>query len=313
MRAARDTMLGFDEVEKRVGIAEMAGLLRIAASTYLNSAPLVYSFAEGRLRDKAEFLGDTAPARCAEMLAAGVCDAALIPVIEYQRIPGVQVIPGVAVASEWKVRSVLLAARRPLSEVRRVTLDSSSRTSQALVRILCRYRYGIEPEFVERTPDPSVFCENMFEAGDAALVIGDPAIQLAASAGALGVRVYDLAEEWRSLTGLPFVFAVWAVSRDAAKRFPDAAKLFVAAKEEGIGVRELLAARYAEDLGLPKADLLDYLNRNVCYDLDAEKIAGLERFFDLAQACGLIAENRRLVFVREGFASKAGETTGQTE
>lgn len=276
----------------------MAGLLRIAASTYLNSAPLVYSFSEGRLRDKAEFLGDTAPARCAEMLAAGVCDAALIPVIEYQRIPGVQVIPGVAVASEWKVRSVLLAARRPLSEVRRVTLDSSSRTSQGLVRILCRYRYGIGPEFVERTPDPSVFCENMFEAGDAALVIGDPAIQLAASAGALGVRVYDLAEEWRSLTGLPFVFAVWAVSRDAAKRFPDAAKLFVAAKEEGIGMRELLAARYAEVLGLPKADLLNYLNRNVCYDLGGEKIAGLERFFDLAHACGLISENRRIEFLQ---------------
>lgn len=283
---------------KKVGIAEMAGLLRIAASTYLNSAPLVYSFAEGRLRDKAAFLGDTAPARCAEMLAEGICDAALIPVIEYQRIPDLQIIPGVAVASEWKVRSVLLAARRPLSEVRRVALDSSSRTSQALVRILCRYRYGIGPEFVERVPDPSVVCENMFEVGDAALVIGDPAIQLAASAEALGVRVYDLAEEWRSLTGLPFVFAVWAVGRDAAQRFTDAPKLFVAAKEEGIGMRELLAARYAENLGLPKADLLDYLNRNVCYDLDEEKIAGLEQFFELAHACGLIAENRRIEFLQ---------------
>lgn len=277
----------------------MAGLLRIAASTYLNSAPLVFSFAEGSKREGVAFLGDTAPARCAEMLAGGACDAALIPVIEYQRIAGLRIVPGVAVAAEQRVRSVLLAARRPMAEVQRVALDTSSRTSQALLRILCRNRYGIEPEFVERTPDPSVTCENMFEGCDAALIIGDPAMQLAASADALGLRIYDLAGEWRSLTGLPFVFAVWAVREDASRRFPYLARLFAEAKEEGIAARGLLAARYAADLKLPVDDLLDYLNVNVSYDLDKEKIAGLERYFELAHACGLIAANRPLDFLRE--------------
>lgn len=279
-------------------MSNMKSLLRIAASTYLNSAPLVYSFAEGLKRDRIAFLGDTAPARCAEMLESGACDAALIPVIEYQRIPRLLIVPGVAVASERRVRSVLLASRRPLDQVQRVALDTSSRTSQALLRILCRYRYGIEPDFVQRTPDPFVTCENMFEGSDAALVIGDPAMQLAASADELGVDIYDMAEEWRALTGLPFVFAVWAVSEEASRRFPDLARLFVEAKDEGVAARELLAARYAAELGLPPTDLLAYLHENVSFDLNEEKIAGLNRYFELAHACDLIAVNRPLEFIR---------------
>src|SRR6185436_21134229 len=166
--------------------------MRIAASTYLNSAPLVYSFAQGSLRKRYTFLGDTAPARCAVMLAAGQADIALIPVIEYQRIPGLKILPHVAVAAKQKVRSVLLAARCSLPEVRQVTLDTSSRTSQTLIKIILAERYGVQPQFTERTPDPAVNCENMFEGSDAALVIGDPAIQLAASAEQLSVQIYDL-------------------------------------------------------------------------------------------------------------------------
>src|SRR5690349_19429294 len=102
--------------------------MRIAASTYLNSAPLVYSFAQGALRRDYTFLGDAAPSRCAAMLGRGECEIALIPVIEYQRISGLQIIPEVAVASKKRVRSVLLATRGPLDAVRQVTLDPSSRT-----------------------------------------------------------------------------------------------------------------------------------------------------------------------------------------
>src|SRR5438132_9862286 len=117
--------------------------MRIAASTYLNSAPLVYSFATGTQRGRDVFLGDTAPARCAQMLASGQCDVALIPVVEYQRIPRLRIIPNVAVASKSRVRSVVLAARCPIEKIRTITLDSSSRTSQALVRILFERRYHV--------------------------------------------------------------------------------------------------------------------------------------------------------------------------
>ena len=276
----------------------MSDLIRIAASTYLNSAPLVYSFADGSERERVTFLGDTAPARCAGMLNAGACDVALIPVIEYQRIPNLRVIPEIAVASKNRVRSVILAARRPLGEVRRVTLDASSRTSQTLLRILCRYHYGIEPDFIERAPDAASVCENMFEGSDAALVIGDPAMNLEASADSLGVKIYDLAAEWRTMTGLPFVFAVWATREESEKRYPGLARQFIAAKAEGLDQREEIASQYARDLQLPYAELLAYLGENVNYDLDDENLAGLHRYFELARDCGLIEEARPVEFVR---------------
>lgn len=270
--------------------------MRIAASTYLNSAPLVYSFAQGSLRDRYNFIGDAAPARCAALLAARQCEVALIPVIEYQRIPDLRIIPAVAVAAKRRVRSVLLAARRPLHEVRRVTLDTSSRTSQALVKILFARRYGALPDFIARTPDAATRCENMLEASDAALIIGDPAMRLAAASEQLGLRIYDLAEEWRALTGLPFVFAVWAVREDALSRAASLVCDFIAAKQEGVARLPEIAAAYAPELPLPPDNLLDYLRHNVNYDLDEENIAGMQRFFTLAYEQGLIPAPRALQF-----------------
>src|SRR5262247_3842837 len=155
--------------------------MRIAASTYLNSAPLVYSFTEGHLHKKYDFVGDESPSRCAEMLRSGECEIALIPVIEFQRIPGLRIIPEIAVASKNRVRSVLIASRRPLEEVRTLTLDPSSRTSQTLAKILFMRRYGFLPECAERAMGPLVEVRNLFDTADAALVIGDPAMRLEAS------------------------------------------------------------------------------------------------------------------------------------
>lgn len=272
--------------------------MKIAASTYLNSAPLVESFARGTLRRRYTFIGDAAPSRCAAMLSAGLCEIALIPVIEYQRIPGIRIIPGISVASKNRVRSVLLATRRPLKDVRRVTLDTSSRTSQALVKILFQKRYGHMPEFSERTPDAMLSCENMLEASDAALIIGDPAMRLAASAERLGVQIFDLAEEWRAMTGLPFVFAVWAAREEGCEDPGRLVRDFQAAKREGIGRIEEIAARYAAELALPEPDLLDYLRDSVNYELDNENLAGLLRYYSLAVECGLIPEAREPRFLQ---------------
>src|SRR5467141_529929 len=115
----------------------------IAASSYLNAAPLCYSFIFGEQRNRCTFLSDAAPARCAELLAEGRADAALIPVIEYQRISGLKVVPGACVASRQKVRSVLLASRVPITQVRSVALDTSSRTSAALIQIILAHFYKI--------------------------------------------------------------------------------------------------------------------------------------------------------------------------
>jgi chorismate dehydratase len=271
--------------------------MRIAASTYLNSAPLVYSFTQGFLRKKYDFIGDEAPSRCAEMLMEGQCEIALIPVIEFQRIPGLRIVPEIAVASKKRVRSVLIASRRPLEEVRRLTLDPASRTSQALVKILFQRRYGFLPESVERSTKRSVKPQDLFDGADAALVIGDPAMRLAAAAPSLDLKIYDLAEEWRAMTGLPCVFAVWAAREEFCDKASGIIDDLIAAKREGIGSIEEIAAQYAAELELPLSDLLDYLSHNVNYDLDDENLLGMTTYFDLAHEYGLLPQPRSMLFV----------------
>src|SRR5262249_50163355 len=241
--------------------------------------------------------GDAAPSQCAETLKSGDCEIALIPLIEAQRIPGLRIIPGIAVASKRRVRSVLIASRRPLEDVRRLTLDPSSRTSQALVKIIFQRRYGFLPECVEREPGAQAALGNLFDHADAALVIGDPAMKLESEARSLDLKIYDLAEEWRAMTGAPFVFAVWAAREDACSGATELINDFIAAKHEGIVHIEQIATQYAAVLELPRSELLNYLSQNVNYDLDRENIAGMLHYFHLAHECGLIAQLCDLRFV----------------
>jgi len=269
----------------------------IAASSYLNAAPLCYSFVFGEQRNRCEFLSDAAPARCAEMLAEGRADAALIPAIEYQRISGLKVAPGACVASRREVRSVLLASRVPLERVRTVALDNSSRTSAALIQIILGHFYGVEASYRQSPPRLA----DMLETNDAALIIGDPAMLIDRSS----LHVYDLAEEWRKHTDLPFVFAFWAIRSDSTawpgnlvKNDEDEDRIdFNAAKLEGLAHTEELAKIYSERLGLPSSDLFSYLTENISYDLDEECLRGLRLYYELAYQCALIAEPRDLVFL----------------
>jgi chorismate dehydratase len=254
--------------------------MRIAASTYLNSAPLIYSFAYGVKKTQVTLLGDTAPAVCSRMLEHGDCDVALIPVIESIRIPDLIVVPDIAVASKHRVRSVILVSKVPIERARRVALDASSRTSQTLVRILFAHRYSADPELFERIPDTSSGCENMLSDCDAALIIGDPAMRIASSSNDRKLHIYDLAEEWRAMTGLPFVFAVWATRDRQLSR----STIFLDAKTEGLAHRREIAGEFSRRLELPEADLLDYLMNSVNYDLDSENFAGMEHFFKLARS-----------------------------
>lgn len=266
----------------------------IAASSYLNAAPLCYSFVYGEQRLRCEFLSDAAPARCAEMLADGRADAALIPAIEYQRIPNLKVAPGACVASKREVRSVLLASKVPIEHVRSVALDTSSRTSAALIQIILGRFYGVDAQYHQAPPN----LVNMLETSDAALIIGDPAMLIDRSS----LHVYDLAEEWRKHTGLPFVFAFWAIRADSIAWLgndeSDERRIdFREAKVEGLSHAQQLADIYSERLGLPSSDLLSYLTENISYDLDDECLRGLRLYYELAYQCALIAEARDLVFL----------------
>ena len=273
--------------------------MRIAASTYLNSAPLVYSFTAGTQRNRVIFIGDAAPSRCAQMLAKVQFEIALIPVIEYLRIPNLRLIPNVAVASKHRVASVILAARCKPECASKVALDGSSRTSQTLVKILFARRYHNQPTFCERTPDIATNSANMLEGADATLLIGDPTFHLKANAAQMGLTIYDLAVEWRAMTGLPFVFAVWAVREDALEDYHRVKLDFELAKREGIDRIPEIAAQYAASLHMPPPEMLRYLRENVNFDLDAENLAGLREYFRLAHEYGLVEENRALRFVNE--------------
>lgn len=265
----------------------------IAASSYLNAAPLCYSFIAGKQKDRCTFLSDAAPARCAELLADGWADAALIPVIEYQRIPNLKIARGACVASKISVRSVLLASRVPINNIRSVALDVSSRTSAALIQVILGRFYDVSASY--RPSVPKV--EHMLESNDAALIIGDPAMLIDRSA----LHVYDLAEEWRRHTGLPFVFAFWGIRADSsAWSGSDASEErridFEAAKREGLAHAVALAESYGRRLGLPREDLLRYLTESITYDLDEDCLKGLTLFYELSRELGLISQLRDIDF-----------------
>jgi chorismate dehydratase len=258
---------------------------RLAASSYLNSAPLIWSYTRGSRRSRVELLTDAAPARCARMLARGEVEAALVPVIEYQRLTEIAVVPGVCVGARRAVRSVVLATRHDnLREVRSVALDESSRTSAALVRVIFSEFYGRDIETTTQSPDVRA----MLDGADAALVIGDPAMTFERE----GLRVHDLASLWREHTGLGFVFAMWMAHESAvgAVRAAD----FAGARDEGVAHLEEIIDQYERQLRLPREELRTYLTENVCFDLNEEMRAGLELYFHLAHKHDLIERVRPL-------------------
>jgi chorismate dehydratase len=269
-----------------LGDGDVVKLPRLAASTYLNSAPVVYALVEGSQRDRCRIEPDPAPSVCARMLATGEVDGALIPSIEYQRIGGLEIARGVCVAARRAVRSVLLVSRLPLEQIRSVALDEQSRTSAALVRILLGRFHDVHPEYAQAPPDLGA----MLERADAAMMIGDPAM----TADKRGLGVYDLASMWRDATALPFVFALWAVRPE---RIAPGAVDFAAARREGERAAPVLADRYARRLGLDRDSLYDYLTSSIHYALDAESLAGLELFYRLAAEEGLVdAPAREIAF-----------------
>jgi len=272
------------------------GRLRVSVVKYLNAAPLVWGLLHGEQRDQFD-LFFTVPAECAEALRVGTVDAGIIPAIEYQTIANLKVIPGIAIAARERVASVLLVSQVPVAEVRRVALDASSRTSAALVKILFAKLWQAQPSYQTQVPN----LEAMLAAADAALLIGDPALQFllgspAAAAERVGrLFVYDLAEEWWRLTRQPFVFAFWAVR--AEKASAEVVEALAAAKEYGLKCIDEIAAQAALALNLPAPALARYLRENVVFSFDASEREGLESFYRFAQELGLIAEVKPLEFI----------------
>jgi len=284
--------------------------VRISVVEYLNTAPLVRGFTHGPLRGKYE-LSFTVPSQCAEALRTGAVDVAIIPAIEYQRIPDLVILPDLSIASKKSVRSLLLVSKKPIQEVARIALDRSSRSTQALTRILCEKLWRIQPEFFEAAPDLPA----MLQQADAALLIGDPALRLAIAcasgarrdaqgdlvstaslaglSGGGSIYIYDIVEKWRAITNLPAVLAVWAARREAVT--PQLVRDFQDSLAFGLQHVDAIASEAAAEMNLPAADLRRYLLENIDYHLDEENLQGLTRYYFLAASLGLIPENMRTV------------------
>jgi chorismate dehydratase len=280
-----ESMKDGNEIEERKGVAP-----RVAASSYLNSVPLIWSFMQGTRQREIELVTDTAPARCADMLAHEQVVAALVPVIEYQRIPDLMVVPGVCIGSRRRVRSVVMVMREELGNlrsVRKVALDKSSRTSAALVQIIFREFLGFEPEWTIAAPDAA----SMLVENDAALIIGDPGMTFARER----VVVYDLAELWREHTGLGFVFAMWMARESELERVRRVD--FAGARDEALEHVEEIASAYSRVIGLPPEEIKFYLLENISYELDEELRAGLSLFYKLAHKHRIMKESRPLKMI----------------
>jgi chorismate dehydratase len=262
-------------------------LPRIAASSYLNTAPLIWSFLNGPQQRAVELFTHQSPARCSEMLSNGKVAAALVPVIEYQRLAGIAIVPDVCVGSQTAVRSVVLASKlNNLKKIKRVALDDSSRTSVALLKIIFCEFLGFEPEWQVLPPD----LRPMLEQNDAALIIGDPAMKIPRDK----YRVFDLAALWHDFTGFGFVFAMWMAQNDQAEQVRTID--FKAARDAGIAHLDEIAADY-DWPSLSAAEIKDYLTRNISFQMDEKMKQGLELYFELARKHGLTKQIKPLEFL----------------
>jgi cyclic dehypoxanthinyl futalosine synthase len=260
--------------------------LKIAAVSFLNARPITYGLERGLGEDRFDLTFEL-PSRCAELLAAGEVDVGLIPVAAYaeSREP-LRVVPGVAIASLGPVRTVLLVSEVPWTELEEIALDGASRSSAALLKLLCRER-GLAPGFRE-VPHDAVLDAARGRTG--ALVIGDAGF----AAGEKYAHVVDLGELWRGTTGLPFVYAVWAGRPEVLGA--DELGILQQSLSEGMIHRAEIARAWAE--AHPHADapaLYErYLTENIRYRLGSEELSGVAAFFERGHAAGLFRERARL-------------------
>jgi chorismate dehydratase len=260
---------------------------RLAASSYLNSAPLIWSLLHGSKRGHVDFV-EAVPARCAQLLSEAKVEGALVPVIEYQRIPSGALVPDVCVGSQKEVLSVVLVSKdTELEQIRTVALDESSRTSATLVKLIFREFLDHEPAWTTRSPN----LDEMLDKNDAALIIGDPGMTFSRT----GLKIWDMATLWRKYTGLGFVFAMWMVRDDAVER----AQMidFAGARDEGVAHVEEIVESYKYKIPLSLNDLRRYLTENIVFHVDESMQRGLELYYELAFKHRLIESTKPLRFV----------------
>ena len=268
----------------------VAATFRLSIIDYLNAAPLNHGFKHG-LGWEHFHLKFHYPSACADRLRTGDVDAGIVSSIEYLRIPNLRIVPGLCIASPKRVRSVVILSKVPPEQIRSLALDTSSRTSVVLAQLVLRERYGVTPTIADMGPD----LPTMLEAHDAAMMIGDTAMR----APRQGLFVLDLAEEWHTWTGLPFVFALWLVRQDAPE-LPvpgGVAPFFHKSLEIGLAQLPAIVEEARRTIGWTKIELHEYLTENISYTLGEAEQKSLALFFEKAVRHGFAPEDKPLHFL----------------
>jgi len=247
--------------------------LRVCAVSFLNTTPLVWGMLHGPQQGFFD-LDFRIPSECADRMAGGAADIGIVPSFELTR-QDLEIIPGAGIACHGPVRSILLVSRRPVPEIRTLAVDSSSRTSVQLARVILERRYGAEYTAIPHAPD----LEAMLLVADAALLIGDSALRL--DPKSLPYEVHDLGGEWVEMTGAPMVFAVWAARKGAVT--PEVVEAFRGSCRYGLAQMDEIVALESARLGLAPQLVRDYLTRHIVHELGAREYQGMDLFLHYAR------------------------------
>ena len=242
--------------------------LRVSAISYLNSLPFVWCLENSDIIGEITLSYDI-PSQCADKLLANETDIGLIPIVEILRMPEHYIVSDLCIGAGETVRTVLLASETPVKNISTVYLDSHSRTSVALCKILSKHYWNISPQWQNFTGDITTYPR---KTSSAAVVIGDKAFGMQAP------YIYDLAVEWRKFCGLPFVFACWVANKPLDEKFLNRFKKAIAK----VSVNIETIVEYYKDRAPAGVDLFEYWTKNISYPLTEEKRKGLELFLKYA-------------------------------
>ena len=243
-------------------------MIRISAISYLNSLPFAWCLEHSRIVDEIELSYDI-PSQCADKLLSNKADIGLIPIVETLRMPEHHIVSDLCIGADNAIRTVVLSSETPLSDISTVYLDSHSRTSIVLAKILAKHYWKIDPEWKHFSGDISNYPRT---GHSAAVIIGDKAF------GVQSPYIYDLAVEWRKFTGLPFVFACWVANKPIDEGFISRFNAAMA----GLASNMNAIVEYYKDRTPAGVDLLEYWTNNVSYPLTEDKRKGLELFLRYA-------------------------------
>ncbi|MBT5877030.1 MAG: menaquinone biosynthesis protein [Candidatus Latescibacteria bacterium] len=261
-------------------------MTRLRVVRYLNTTPLVHAFQKGLIDHDFDLAYDV-PSECASKLDQGISDLGIIPSIEYaRRKPPYRIVPDISISSKGPVGSIFLFHRGALARIESVALDTSSRTSVALAQVILKDKYGLDIVAVPHPPD----LDAMLESADAALVIGDPALEYTDRPE----DRLDLGREWTELTGLPFVYAFWAGHEGAVSK--DEVRKLIKSKDLGLDCLGEIANEYAVTHRHPVSLYKAYLSDHLQYPFGPDEQAGLKEFYRRAHRIGLIESEPALRF-----------------